>query len=146
MSGCNREFEEALLSGFVDAELTQADRQKVRLHMEECPQCASLVSELRELRETARSTEFHTPADDEWSERPRSVVSLWLRRSGWALVTVWLLLAAWLAITGFLTDGSSWLEKAMILGLIGGGGFLFLSVILDRIEALKSDRYGRVEK
>lgn len=146
MSGCNRSFDEALLSGFVDAELTQADRQKVGLHLEECPECSSLVEDLRQFQEAARTTAFVTPADEEWLERPRSALSFWLRRSGWILVAVWLIVASWFAIGGFLADDSSWLEKSMVLILGGGGGLLFLSVLLDRLQALKTDRYGRVQK
>ena len=39
------------LSGFVDGELTQQERQIVSLHCEQCEACRNNLSELRELRE-----------------------------------------------------------------------------------------------
>jgi anti-sigma factor RsiW len=39
-----------LLSGFVDGELTQQERQRVRLHCEECDECRENLANLRALR------------------------------------------------------------------------------------------------
>jgi hypothetical protein len=39
-----------------------------------------------------------------------------------------------------------WLEKLLVLSLIGGAMLLFVSVLLDRLKALKTDRYKGVEK
>ena len=102
---CQGPFEESLLSGYVDGELTQAQNQKVRLHLEDCPGCRGLVDDLRQIREAAMTTHFPVPTDEEWQEAPRSPGSLWIRRAGWLLVIVWTLGAAWLAIQGFI-EGS----------------------------------------
>lgn len=143
---CQSEFDETLLSGYVDSELTQADNQRVRLHLEDCPSCRSLVDDLLQIREAAMETYFPVPKDEEWREAPRSQGSRWFRRVGWILLTVWILGAGWLAAGAFLTGSALWYEKVLIAVFAGGGLLLFLSVLLDRIKALKTDRYGRVEK
>lgn len=143
---CQSEFDDSLLSGYVDGELTQADNQRARLHLEECPWCRALVEDLLKIREAAMATYFPVPTDEEWREAPRSQGSQWLRRAGWILLVVWIVGAGWLASEAFLTGSALWYEKVLIVALAGGGLLLFLSVLLDRIKALKTDRYGRVEK
>ena len=92
------------------------------------------------------TTDFPVPTDDEWREAPRSVGSSWARRLGWILVVVWILGAGWLAIEAFVEGSAAWYEKALIGALFGGGLLLLVSVLLDRLKALKTDRYGGVEK
>ena len=50
---CNRTFDSILLSGYVDGELTQADAQQVRVHLEQCPRCRGLMSNLQKKKVTA---------------------------------------------------------------------------------------------
>ena len=143
---CRPAFDESLLSGYVDGELTQADSQRVRLHLEECPTCRALVGDLQQIREAAMTTHFPVPSEDEWREAPRSPESLWIRRLGWVLVAAWMLGAGWLVVHGLIEGSAAWYEKALVAILVSGGILLLLSVLLDRLRALKTDRYGRVEK
>ena len=69
-----------------------------------------------------------------------------MRRAGWLLVVVWILGAGGMAIQGFVEGEESWIEKLLVLSLLGGGVLLFVSVLLDRLKALKTDRYRGVEK
>ena len=143
---CRPGFDEALLSGYVDSELTQADGQRVRLHLEDCEQCRFLVEDLLSMREAAMTTPFPAPNDEEWQEEPRTVASHWLRRFGWLLVIVWALGAGALAVESFATSDATWHEKLLVLILIGGPVLLFLSVLIDRFKARKTDRYRGVKK
>lgn len=143
---CQPGFDETLLSGYVDSELTQSDSQKVRLHLEECQQCRTLMEDLLEMREAALTTPFPIPPDGEWQEGPRAAGSRWLRRAGWLLVVVWIVGAGGLAIRTFVEGGGPWFEKLLVLSLIGGATLLLVSVLLDRLKALKTDRYKGVER
>lgn len=143
---CNRTFDDMMLSGYVDGELTQADEQRIRLHLEQCPPCRGLVSELQQIRQAAMSTPFPAPTDEEWQEWPRSAASLWFRRLGWVLVWIWLTGVSGLAMGEFLESSSNWVEKTLLLTLLSGGLLLFLSVLFDRLKSLRTDRYRRVKK
>ena len=143
---CRPGFEASLLSGYVDGELTQADSQRVRVHLDECPDCRQQVEEIGRLRAVAAATRFPVPTDDEWNESPRSRSSSLLRRVGWVMVTIWLAVLVWQVAIELIESTGGWLEKALVIGLGGAVVLLFLSVLLDRLTALKSDRYRRVLK
>ncbi len=98
---CTRSFDEELISGYLDGALPQVQSQKVRLHVEDCGACRNLLGELRTLRETAMSTRFKSPADDEWPELPRTVPGRLSRRMGWVVLIAWLLVVTGLALWRF---------------------------------------------
>jgi len=139
-------FDEALLSGYVDGELTQADRQRVRLRLEEDPEARQQVDEMREIREAARSVGWMSPSDEEWNEAPRSAPSRVFRGAGWLIVCGWLVTVAFLVLKGFVLGPETLGEKLLALAVVGGPLALFLSVLIDRIKVLPNDRYTGVKK
>lgn len=143
---CQRGFEDTLLSGFIDGELTQADIQRVRLHLEDCTKCRNLLADMTKIREAAMTTSFPVPTDEEWQEGPRSEASRWARRLAWVLLIGWVLGAAWLGIVRLSESSTTWYEKALLISLLGGALLLLVSVLLDRLKAFRTDRYRRVEK
>ena len=74
---CGRTFDDALLSGYLDQALTQADEQRLRIHLGNCGTCRAQVEQLAQPREATMGTEFNVPSDDHWSEAPRGRPS-WL--------------------------------------------------------------------
>lgn len=145
---CSTPFDEALLSAYLDGELTQEESQPVRLHLERCPPCRRLYDELREIREATMTTPFSVPDDGQWDERPRSALSRVLRTAGWALLLAWLggLAVTLLREVAAEAGGMPMHELLLVFGLFGGALLLLLSVLLDRLQNYKKDRYRRVER
>ena len=85
---CNRPFDEALLTGYLDQALTQESEQRVRLHLEDCAECRSLVDDLAAMREVTMTTQFQVPTDDQWSEAPRGPLSGLAFGLGWLILIV----------------------------------------------------------
>jgi len=137
-------FEESLLSGYLDGELTQADNQRVRLRLEDDPEAHKTMIEMRRIREAARSTRLAVPADEEWNEAPRSVGSRWFRRSGWMLLCGWGIVLVGLAVWGLIVGPEEWWQKLLAVAVAGGPVLLFLSILTDRLKVMKHDRYRRV--
>lgn len=143
---CGRNFEESLLSGYVDHALTQGDDQRVRVHLEDCEVCRRTVEEIRELREVTMTTDFALPPDDQWRESPRGGLSILSRGLGWIVLVAW-----GVGLLGF-TLGQVWngpgslLEKLLAFGGFLGFALLFTSVLIDRLRAAKTDRYREVER
>lgn len=143
---CGRRFDEELLSGFLDRALTQGDEQRVRLHLEDCPECRTRLAEMTALREITMSTRFAFPADDQWDETPHGPVSLWSRRLGWALLGTWAAGLACFLLWQMASGPEGLLEKSLVFGGLLGAALLFISVLSDRLRAMPSDRYRNVFK
>jgi predicted anti-sigma-YlaC factor YlaD len=141
---CERSFDEVLLSGYLDDALTQAEAQRIRIHLEDCGVCRGLYDELSTLREAARTTAFQEPDDAAWPELPKTRVSRFSRSLGWLVVVSWLIVVSVLALWRFLSQAGDPLEVFIVLGLPGGFVLLFASVLLDRLRELKTDRYRGV--
>jgi anti-sigma factor RsiW len=121
----------------------------VRLHLEDCAACREEVEQMRTLRETALGSRFRAPADEEWRETPRTGASRAARRLGWAILLAWAagmagvgLYGAWL----FLSADGPWLPRVLVVAGWTGGGLLLFSVLLDRLRAMKTDRYREVHR
>ncbi len=146
MSECERAFDESLLTGYVDRQLTQADDQRVRLHLEECRTCRELVEDMLRLREVTMETRFETPPDDGWSEAPRGALSRLFAGAGWAVLAAWFVGVAGFAIGQLWSGPESLAEKLLAFGGVSGFVLLFLSVLLDRLKTWRTDPYRRVQK
>ncbi len=143
---CNRSFDEANLSGYLDLALPQGEHQQVRVHLEDCAQCRALVEEMKLLRETTMETSFRIPSDDSWNEAPRGNWSPWLFRFGWVIVLLSAVGVAGLSLWGSWTQRGDALVELMPFGFLIGFGLLALSVVLDRVKTYGTDRYRKVKK
>lgn len=143
---CPRAFDETLISGHLDGELTQASAQKVRLHLEDCAACRALLEDLRTMREATMSTEFAKPSDDQWDERPRSGLSLLARRTGWTLAGLWLAAVAVFGLWHLWQSSADLVERLLAFGGLSALALLFASVLLDRIASARTDPYREVQK
>ena len=147
MSGdCGRTFDEALLTGYLDGVLTQADDQRVRLHLEECEACRRLIDEMRETREATMTTRFELPTDDQWNEAPRGLGSRLSFSLGWVLLLIWAVGMLGLVVGSIWNDSMPMTVKLLLFGGLTGGALLLLSVLIDRLKTLRKDPYRRVEK
>ena len=143
---CPVSFDETMISGHLDGELTQAAEQKVRIHLEDCEHCRTVLGELRTLRETTMSTEFHKPDDSQWDERPRTGVSLVARGTGWIIAVLWAVFFAAYALWQFWQGTANLMERLLVFGGLSAIVLLFTSVLLDRLRASRTDPYREVEK
>jgi anti-sigma factor RsiW len=140
------DFDEALLSGYLDGMLTQQDTQNVRLHLESCASCNQTVSEMNALREVTMTSRFSTPPDDQWDERPRGIVSRLSFGLGWAIIVAWIVGLLGFTLGQIWSGPESLTEKLLVFGAISGFALLLLSVLIDRLKSYESDRYRGVEK
>lgn len=143
---CGRGFDEALLSGYLDGELTQGDEQRVQVHLEDCEVCRATVDEMTQLQGATMSAEFDVPTDDQWSELPRTRASGVSMRLGWSIVSVWLLTLAGYAASELANSDEPLLTKVLVFAGWSGFGLLFLGVVLDRLKSMRTDRYREVRK
>lgn len=139
-------FDESLLSGYLDGELTQGEAQRVRVHLENDPASRRLFEELAAMRSAALSTELPVPDDDQWDPAPRGPFSRFFRRTGWLIVLLWLVGVSAAGLWGWWSAEAPWTTKALTAAVVGGPLLLLLSVLLDRLRVMKTDPYRRVRK
>jgi predicted anti-sigma-YlaC factor YlaD len=143
-AGCP--FPEEHLSGALDGVLTRVEHARVAQRVRECSHCREVYEELSLNREAARSTFFRLPADDQWDETPRGLVSRWARNLGWLLYA--LLTLAALALTLVWPEILQreriglWLVRCAVLATLA----VLVSAGIDRWRAAKSDLYRGVKR
>lgn len=147
MTGTQHGFDEALLSGYIDGELTQGDRQRVRRHLENCAECRQAVEGLRSLREVTMGTEFRVPEDTQWDEAPRGFLSRLLTNLGWLLAIAWFVGLGAYVVWQTTTDSESFRFEGLIgFALLLAFVLIILSALVDRLKIRKNDPYRKVRK
>ena len=134
------------LSGYVDGELTQQQRQWVEVHCRDCADCRRDLGELRALRERLGRATLSEMGEDRWREEMNDTSVTTTRTVGWLLFVIGALaIGAWV-VFGFLADPGIGLGvKAMFLAFYGGLAVLLISVLRQRLIEHKTDKYKDVE-
>lgn len=134
------------LSGYLDGELTQQQRQKVELHLEQCAQCSKLLVDLQELRGRMHGARLSPMGADQWRENMDEPAVQLSKGIGWVLVIGAVLVLFTIVVFHFLADDSiSGFMKFLISAFYLGWAALFVSVLRQRLIERKTDKYKDVE-
>ncbi len=138
---------EVSLSGYIDDELPQQQRQMIAHHLETCERCRGLVEELREIRERTAKMELGHPTGGEWRSVEKNIFQSMSRRLGWIVVIVWTAVTTGYGLFQLaITPDEPLFAKILVFGFFLGFGLLFLSVLSERVRESRTDRYKGVEK
>ena len=134
------------LSGYLDGELTQQQRQKVDLHLEQCPQCSKLLVDLQELRGRMHGARLSPMGADQWRENMDEPGVQLSKGIGWVLLIGAVLVLFTIVVFHFLADDSiSGFMKFLVSAFYLGWAALFISVLRQRLIERKTDKYKDVE-
>lgn len=135
-----------LLSGYIDGELTQQQRQRVELHCADCAACAGELDELGKLRAEIGAAKLSVYGEEKWRESMSDSSVRSTRGIGWLLLIGGGLAAVGIGVFKFITDPAlEWHIKLIIGAIYGGLALLFLSVLRQRLVESKTDKYKDVE-
>lgn len=136
-----------LLSGYIDGELTQQARQRVRLHCEQCATCRQDLETLAGMRERVGKATLSDRDRDSWRENMDDDGVKNTRGAGWLLLIGGALIGgAYLGYELFSSASElSLLEKVVFGGIYGGLLLLFVSVLRQRLIERRTDKYKDVE-
>ena len=135
-----------LLSGFVDGELTQQERQRVTLHCSECAECREILANLRELRTRIGKAGLSEFGEDKWRETMNDPTVQTTRSIGWLLFIAGLLVVAGIGLFEFIVASDISIGMKLIIAAIYGGlAMLLYSVLRQRLIERKTDKYKDVE-
>lgn len=134
----------ALISGYLDGELSLQDRAHVEQLMDENEAFRKEFEEMKKLVSAVSRLDVEHPPEEVWDTFLQGVYNRMERRVGWVLVIVGAAILAVLGVYWFIVDpwGSALLKLLVacpIVGLI----VLFVSVLRERLLAAKTDRYSK---
>ncbi len=140
---------ETLISGYLDGELTQGDRQKVELILDECATCQKSLEEMKRLRQHVGGLKYRkmtmtekNQLSDEVSGATSSTIGQILLLGGFVVLygsAIFLLLRELIG-----DDEAPIFVRIGLPALLLGIGVLFLTVLVQRIKASKTDPYKNV--
>ena len=88
----------AMLSPYLDGELTQADSQRVRLYLEENEEARQAFREMKELQQLTSTMKFRDPSEETMEAMELRLSVQAPRRFGWGMVIIglvaWMMYAA----------------------------------------------------
>ena len=136
----------ARLSGLLDGELTQQERQRVELHCDTCETCRNELEELKAIRQRVGKGRLSDLDQGVWRELMGDMTVRTSRTIGWLLLVGGILAAAGLGVYEIVFDSSVGLfEKFIVAAIYFGMAGLFFSVLRQRLIERKTDKYKDVE-
>ena len=134
------------LSGYIDGELTQQQRQRVEIHCSDCSDCETELNELRALRRDVSNARLSEYGEDVWRENMDDATVKITRGIGWLLFLGAVLICGGIGIYEFVLDSSMGIFEKLLIGAVYGGlALLFISVLRQRLIERKTDKYKDVE-
>ena len=135
-----------LLSGLIDGELTQQQRQRVELHCEQCAECREELERLRALRARTGAARLSEVGEDKWRETMQDTGTRSTRAIGWLLLVAGAAALGGIVIYEFVSDAGMPTHMKIIIGAIYGGiALLLVSVLRQRLIERRTDKYKDVE-
>lgn len=144
MSRCEDHYR-VLISGYLDGELNAEDKKELEVHLNGCASCQREMDVMRRLFwGTASAFAVSDLPEETWDRFMDNVYNRLERRTGW---TIFLIGALCLLVFGmytfFMEPWTSALVKVVIATPVAGLAILFVSVLRQRLEAAKTDRYSK---
>jgi hypothetical protein len=134
------------LSGYLDGELTQGDRQRVELHLERCSKCRAAYDELACARRAVSELTYDQLSQQEWRDIMQDVTVRASRGFGWLFYVSGLVVLVCFGGWQFAIDEAvPALIKTSVAAILLGTVLLFLSVLRERMLSRKTDKYEDVQ-
>lgn len=137
----------AMMSGYLDGELDDADRRAFEERLESDPELRRELGEMRQLVSAASDINVPDPPEDVWDSFLDDVYNRLERRVGWLFIIVGMVaLTTWAVYLFVVIPWASALTKILCAVPVVGLTVLFLSVLRERMFIAKTDRYSREVK
>ncbi len=140
-----------LLMGYLDAELTELETQRMEEHLTGCPDCASELREFRRLKEVTQNMRVIMPDEKYWEDYWSHIYNRLERRIGWILTSIGAILLTSYGVYALieqllLHSGIPVIVRIGVVALVIGFCTLLVSGLRERLFLAKSDKYERIKR
>ncbi len=134
-----------LISGSLDGELTGEQQDALEAHLDGCPGCRGDYEVLKRLAVgTIRALAPPEPRPEAWDGFLDNVYNRLERRTGWGVLLAGLALLCVYGMVMFIIEPwASALIKVLVGAPVVGVAILFISVLRQRLQAARNDRYSK---
>jgi anti-sigma factor RsiW len=141
----NREDDiRALISGYLDGELTPEERSRVEQLRDQDPTFREEFERMKRLVTATSELRIEEPPEEVWDTFLDGVYNHIERQSGWLIFLVGVIaLTVWGIYWFWVADWGSALVKVLIAVPIIGLVVLFISVLRQRLVVARTDRYSK---
>lgn len=135
-----------LISGYIDHELNQQDRQRVRVHIESCDQCRAVYEDLLVIKQELGNLQYPECEEAQLDKIIREPVAKGMVIVGWFILVIGFVgFMVWQLFTFYTEPGIPTWAKIGVFLIEAGVLLLLGSVLRQRIIALKTDKYKNVK-
>ena len=139
---------QCLITGYLDDELSADQRQELKAHLADCPNCRAELAEMKTLKEGLAMITFREPGDAELERYWGAVYNRLERGVGWILFSLGaialLSYGTFTLVEEVITDPTiGWIVKIGVSALLAGLVVLFVSLLRERLMLRKSDKYSK---
>ncbi len=144
MNLCDKTQE--LISGYIDHELNQQDRQRVRVHIESCDQCRAVYDDLLAIKQEMGNLQYPECEEAQLDKIIKEPVANGMAIVGWIILIIGFVgFMVWQLFTFYTEPSVPFWVKAGVFLIEAGVLLLLGSVLRQRIIALKTDKYKNVK-
>lgn len=134
----------ALISGYLDGELTPEERTRVEQLRDQDPAFREEFERMKQLVTATSELRFEEPPEEVWDTFLEGVYNRIERRTGWIVFLVGVIaLTAWGIYWFCVAEWGSPLVKGLIAVPLIGLVVLFISVLRQRLFVARTDRYSK---
>ncbi len=144
MNLCDKTQE--LISGYIDHELNQQDRQRVRVHIESCDQCRAVYDDLLAIKQEMGNLQYPECEEAQLDKIMKEPMANGMAIVGWVILIIGFVgFMVWQLFTFYTEPGIPTWAKIGVFLIEAGVLLLLGSVLRQRIIALKTDKYKNVK-
>lgn len=140
-----------MLMGFLDDELTAEEKQQIEEHLADCATCTTELEDFKRLKSITDNLSLFQPEDKVFSEYWSSIYNRIERSVGWVLLSVsgmaLVFYAGYKMVEDIVKDPDvAIVFKIAMIGFIAALAILLISVLREKLNLRKKDRYKDVRK
>lgn len=141
MDICEKWRQEAMAC--LDGELAPEREQAFEQHLKECPTCARVFQQYRQMKEITREMKIPEPGEKVWKEFPGDVTERLSQGLGWVFYVGGLFLLIVYGLYEFIVCPAKAIPKIGVFAVLIGFLLLLFSIGKARYNEAKTDRYSK---